>query len=226
LKHGAIYNVEILSGLPAGTGEQMREKFTTRIVVPDRKPQIRFSGTGYVLPRQDTAGLPVTTINVDKVKLRLLRVNERNLVPSIDAERLTMSFSSYEVDEIINRTGSLVWQGEMAIPGERNRTVPTALPLKDMLHEKGPGIYLAVAERTDLMQDQYAEPATNWVLVSDIGFAALQGTAGGGGGCPLARRRKADDGCHCPPLCPQQRRTRRGDERCRGDREISGRIAA
>ena len=58
MKHGTIYNVEILSGLPASTGEQMREKFTTRIVVPDRKPQIRFSGTGYVLPRQDTSGLP------------------------------------------------------------------------------------------------------------------------------------------------------------------------
>jgi hypothetical protein len=69
LKHGAIYNVEILSGLAAGTGEQMREKFTTWIVVPDRKPQIRFSGTGYVLPRQNTAGLPVTTINVENDKL-------------------------------------------------------------------------------------------------------------------------------------------------------------
>src|SRR5262249_35408554 len=42
LKHGTIYNVEVLSGLPAATGEQMRDKFATRIVVPDRKPQIRF----------------------------------------------------------------------------------------------------------------------------------------------------------------------------------------
>src|SRR6516225_6079049 len=178
LKHGAIYNVDILSGLPAATGEQMREKFTTRIVIPDRKPQIRFSGAGYVLPKQDSAGLPLTTINIDKLKLRLLRVNERNLVPSIDAERLTMSFSSYEVDEIINRTGSLVWEGEMAITGERNRTVTTAIPLKDLLHEKGPGIYLAVAERTDLRQDEYAEPATNWVLVSNLGLAAYKGTDG------------------------------------------------
>ena len=147
LKHGAIHNVEILAGLPAATGEQMRDKFSTRIVVPDRKPQIRFSGAGYVLPRQDSAGLPLTTINVDKVKLRLLRVNERNLIPSIDTERLTMSFSSYEVDEIINRTGSLVWQGEMAISSERNRAATTAIPLKDLLREKGPGVYLAVAER-------------------------------------------------------------------------------
>src|SRR6516225_1950587 len=178
LKHGAIYNVEILSGLSAATGEQMREKFATRIVIPDRKPQLRFSGAGYVLPKQDTSGLPVTTINVDKVKLRLLRVNERSLVPSIDAERLTTSFSSYEVDEIINRTGSLVWEGEMAIAGERTRPVATAIPLKDMLREKGPGVYLVVAERTDLPQDQDAEPATNWVLVSDLGLATYKGADG------------------------------------------------
>ncbi|HEX3524704.1 MAG TPA: hypothetical protein VHT52_21775, partial [Stellaceae bacterium] len=178
MKHGGNYIVEILAGLPAATGERLPETFTTRVVVPDRKPQLRFSGTGYVLPKQGTSGLPLTTVNLDKVKLRLLRVNERNLVPSIDAERLTMSFSSYEVDEIINRTGSLVWEGEMAIAGERNRPVTTAIPLKDMLHEKGPGIYLAVAERTDLMQDQYAEPATNWVLVSNLGLAAYKGADG------------------------------------------------
>jgi alpha-2-macroglobulin len=178
MKHGTIYNVEVLSGLPAATGEQMAEKFATRIVVPDRKPQLRFSGTGYVLPRQGTSGLPLTTINLDKVKLRLVRVNERNLVPSIDAERLTMSFSTYEIDELVNRTGSLVWEGEMAISGERNRPVTTAIPLKDMLREKRSGIYLAIAERADLRQDEYAEPATNWILVSNLGLAVYKGTDG------------------------------------------------
>src|SRR5207237_8016962 len=128
MKHGGSYNVEILAGLPAATGERLRETFTTRVAIPDRKPQLRFSGTGYVLPKQGTSGLPLITVNVDKVKLRLLRVNERNLVPSIDAERLTMSFSSYEVDEIINRTGSLVWEGDMAVAGERTRPVTTAIP--------------------------------------------------------------------------------------------------
>src|ERR1700730_2203571 len=178
MKQGTIYNVEVLSGLPAATGEQMGAKFTTRIVVPDRKPQLRFSGTGYVLPKQGTSGLPLTTINLDKVKLRLVRVNERNLVPSIDAERLTMSFSTYEIDELVNRTGSLVWEGDMAISGERNRPVTTAIPLKDMLREKGPGIYLAIADRADLRQDEYAEPATNWVLVSNLGLAVYKGTDG------------------------------------------------
>jgi uncharacterized protein YfaS (alpha-2-macroglobulin family) len=178
MKHGGVYNVDILAGLPAATGERTRETFTTRVVIPDRKPQIRFSGTGYVLPKEGTSGLPLTTVNVDKVKLRLLRVNERNLVPSIDAERLTMSFSPYDVDEVVNRTGSLVWEGEMAIASERNRPVATAIPLKDVLHEKGAGIYLVVADRSDLMPDEFAPPATNWVLVSNLGLAAYKGSDG------------------------------------------------
>jgi hypothetical protein len=178
LKHGGVYNIEVLAGLPAATGEKLAETFKTRIVVPDRKLSVRFPGTGYVLPRQGTAGLPLVTVNVDQVKLRLLKVNERNLVPSIDAERLTMSFSSWSVDEIINRTGSLVWEGEMAIAGERNRPVSTAIPLKDMLRERGPGIYLVVAERADLGPDEPSSLATNWVLVSNLGLAAYKGTDG------------------------------------------------
>ena len=54
----------------------------------------------------------------------------------------------------------------------------TAVPLKDLLHEKGPGVYLAVAERADVRQDEYAEPATNWVLVSNLGLATYKGTDG------------------------------------------------
>src|SRR5262245_30321928 len=178
MKHGGAYTLEVLAGLPAATGERLRETFTTRAVIPDRKPQVRFSGAGYVLPREGTSGLPLTTINVDGVKLRLLKVNERNLVPSIDAERLAMNFSPYQVEEVINRTGSLVWEGEMAIAGERNHAIATAIPLKDVLREKGPGVYLAVAQRSNLMQDELATPATNWVLVSDLGLTAYKGTNG------------------------------------------------
>ncbi len=226
LKHGEVYNVEILAGLPSATGEKMPATFKTRIVVPDRKKSVRFSGTGYVLPRQGNAGLPLTTVNVDKVKLRLLKVNERNLVPSIDAERLTMSFSSWSVDEIINRTGSLVWEGEMAIAGERNRPVATAIPLKDMLREKGPGIYLVVAERADLGQDESSTPATNWVLVSNLGLAAYKGADG----LAVDVRSLADGKPHLrgrgPALRAQQRRARVGDERRRRHRAYSGRPPA
>ncbi len=178
LKHGETYELQVLTGFPSETGDKTIETFQTRVVVPDRKPAISFSGTGYVLPRQGSAGLPVTTVNLDRVKLKLLRVNERNLVPTIDTEKLTMRFDADAIDEVVNRTGKLVWQGEMAISGERNRPVVTAIPLKDMLRDNGPGVYLAAVERADLREDESGQVATNWVLVSNLGLTAYTGTDG------------------------------------------------
>jgi uncharacterized protein YfaS (alpha-2-macroglobulin family) len=178
LKHGETYAIELLQGFPAATGEKTIESWKTRIVVPDRKPAISFAGAGYVLPREGSAGLPVTTINVDKVKLRLVRVNERNLVPSINADKLTMSFDRYNVDELISQDGSLVWDGEMTIAGERNRPVITAIPLHEVLRDKGPGVYLAAVNRADTKRGGDSQTATNWVLVSNLGLATYSGSDG------------------------------------------------
>jgi alpha-2-macroglobulin len=177
LKHGESYEVELLASFPAATGEKTLESWKTRIVVPDRGPAVSFAGTGYVLPREGSAGLPLT-INLDKVKLRLVRLNERNLVPSINAEKLTISFYRGDVEELIDQSGSLVWHGEMTIKGERNGPVVTAIPLADILRDKGPGVYLAVAERADTKPDYSTRPATNWVLVSNLGLTAYTGRDG------------------------------------------------
>src|SRR3954471_402760 len=117
LRHGETYELRLLAGFPAESGERTAETFTARVVVPDRKPSISFAGTGYVLPRTDTAGLPVTTINLDRVKLRLLRVNERNLVPSLDAEKFTMKFDSWDIDQVLKRTASSSGKARWRSPG-------------------------------------------------------------------------------------------------------------
>jgi len=178
LKHGETYQVALLAGFPSVTGEKTLADFKTNVVVPDRKPSISFAGKGYVLPREGSAGLPVTTINLDRVKVRIIKVNERNLVPSLDAEKLTMGFDSSDVDTLADSSGSLVWQGEMAIANQRNRAVSTAIPLKDVLKDKGPGVYLAVVERADVKEGEDTEPVTNWVLVSNLGLTAYTGADG------------------------------------------------
>jgi hypothetical protein len=178
LKHGGTYQVELLAGFPSTTGEKTLSDFKTNVVIPDRKPSISFAGTGYVLPRTGSAGLPVTTVNLDRVKVRILKINERNLVPSIDAEKLTMGFGASDVDDLANTSGSLIWQGEMTIAGERNRAVSTAIPLKDVLKDSGTGVYLAAVERADLREGDDTQLATNWILVSNLGLTAYTGTDG------------------------------------------------
>jgi alpha-2-macroglobulin len=178
LKHGETYQVQLLAGFPSTSGEKTLSDFKTNVVIPDRKKSISFAGTGYVLPRTGSAGLPVTTINLDRVKVRILKINERNLVPTIDAEKLTMGFGTDDIDDLASRSGSLIWQGEMAIAGDRNRAVSTAIPLKDVLNGSGPGVYLAVVERADVKEGEDTQPATNWILVSNLGLTAYSGSDG------------------------------------------------
>ncbi|HWD59079.1 MAG TPA: hypothetical protein VG308_12405, partial [Stellaceae bacterium] len=178
LKHGQTYQLQLLAGFPAESGEKTLKDFQSNAVIPDRKPSISFSGTGYVLPREGSAGLPVTTLNLDRVKVRILKVNERNLVPSLDSEKLTSTTGDDDVDSLANSSGSLVWRGEMAIKGERNKAVSTAIPLKDILKDKGPGVYLAAVERADVREGEDTDIQTNWILVSNLGLTAYRGSDG------------------------------------------------
>jgi uncharacterized protein YfaS (alpha-2-macroglobulin family) len=47
-----------------------------------------------------------------------------------------------------------------------------------MLKDKGPGVYLAVVERADVKDGEDTEPATNWILVSNLGLTTYTGTDG------------------------------------------------
>ena len=98
----------------------------------------------------------------------------------------------------------------MAIAGERNRPVVTAIPLKDMLRDKGPGVYLAAVDRADAKSgDEQPNRRRNWVLVSNLGLDRLYRHRRHGGRCPLARRREAARRGRAPALRAQQRRAGR-----------------
>ena len=51
-------------------------------------------------------------------------------------------------------------------------------PLKDVLKDKGPGVYLAVVERADVKEGEDTGSVTNWVLVSNLGLTAYTGADG------------------------------------------------
>ena len=184
LKHGTEYQVEVLPGLPSDTGETLTDPIRTRVTVPDRKGTVAFAGSGYVLPSATASGLPVTTVNMDRVALKLLKVNDRNLAPSIDAEKLTLSFSQSDVQQVIDHSGSLVWSGEMTVKPQPNKAVTTAIPLAQMIKDKSPGLYLMVASRPGLSDndlygsDSYGLFATNWVLISDLAITTYTGLDG------------------------------------------------
>ncbi|MEE8445764.1 MAG: hypothetical protein V3S44_10470, partial [Alphaproteobacteria bacterium] len=82
--HGRAYQVAVLRGLPSagGISAQKSERFT--VTVADRKPSVGFRGRAFILPRRGGQSLPLVSVNVDRVMLKLLRVNDRNLIAEIN----------------------------------------------------------------------------------------------------------------------------------------------
>ena len=56
------------------------------VYVRDRSPQAHFTGRNYVLPRIGPEGAPIVSVNTTKVKVKIFRVGDRNLLPTIRSE--------------------------------------------------------------------------------------------------------------------------------------------
>ncbi|WP_448205895.1 alpha-2-macroglobulin family protein [Azospirillum sp. sgz302134] len=175
LQHGQKYRITLREGLPGTDGKRLPATDIREIEVPNRKPALAFRGAGYILPRVGSEGLPLRTINLDRAKLQVLRINDRSLVEKIYFGRLSQQFSDHEVGEILDRSGQEVWRGEMAISASRNQTVVTQFPIDAVLGRLEPGVYIAVASTEDIKPGGWDHKATQWFVVSDLGLNTIVG---------------------------------------------------
>ncbi|BBK35418.1 alpha-2-macroglobulin [Allostella sp. ATCC 35155] len=177
--HGQVYVLTVRQGLPAENGDRLEQSQQVRAIVRDRQPAVAFRGPAYVLPQEGSRGVPLTAVNSERAKLQLLRINDRALVEQVARDGFSAGLSQTEVDEIAEQTGSRVWSGEIDLPaGERNRPRSALVPIAEMVRERKPGLYLMVATPVEQQRSEYAEMATQWVLVSDLGITSLTGEDG------------------------------------------------
>lgn len=81
LAFGTNYQVTLRKGLPARSGVRTQDDETVDVSLGDRTTLVAVSGDGFILPRAKGTGLTIQTVNVDKVKIHVLRMSDR-LLPS------------------------------------------------------------------------------------------------------------------------------------------------
>ncbi len=183
LEYGRSYQVTLKSGLPAEIGALQEDKIVD-LAIGDRAPSVGFAKQAYVLPRIGSTGVPLTTVNVDFTKLKLLRINDRNLVNELNRGSFLTNLYDWDSSRIAAETGEQVWQGAMPVEGERNRRVVTSVPVAEMIPEIKPGIYLLMArqaspdETPDQANDYWDAYATQWLVISDLGLTTMSGEDG------------------------------------------------
>jgi hypothetical protein len=177
VRHGERYRLTFRSGLPAASGEALTRDTVLNIYVRDRAPLVRFPGRSYVLPRGDTAAVPVETVNVDAVNLTLSRVSDRNLVRSLRDGYFGQPLSDWQLRDFNEEIAQEIWRGVGDVQNALNAEMITRLPLGDVLKDQSPGIYVLTA-RVPGADPYDVASASQWFVLSDLGVSTWQGNDG------------------------------------------------
>jgi uncharacterized protein YfaS (alpha-2-macroglobulin family) len=144
LDFNQTYNVTLKTGFPDAAGDKLVEEETVPVELRDKPALVRFSG-GIVLPRDNADGVPVTTVNIDKLKLEVIKVGDRLLsqIESGVVDQTTMD--SWDKTQIENNQGAVSGRARWMWPNVKNDSVVTLIPIRDILKDKKPGAYVLVA---------------------------------------------------------------------------------
>lgn len=177
LQHGQRYALTFRKGLPSASGEALGKDTTITAYVRDRAPAVSFGGRAYVLARGADAGVPVNTVNLSALDLKLVRVSDRNLVAAMRDGYFARSLDAWSQDYFNEQMGEEVWRGAAEVKMEVNRDMVTRLPVQEITGPLGPGVYVLTAAIPGA--DSYDHPpASQWFLISDLGLSTFSGADG------------------------------------------------
>ena len=100
LAHGKRYEVQVREGLPSAVGEKLAKTAELAVYVKDRAPSVRATGRGYVLPNRGQQGIPLVTVNTDKVSVEVYRIGDRSLAQTLQSGDFAKQISSYDIDAL------------------------------------------------------------------------------------------------------------------------------
>lgn len=173
LKPGKYYHIIIDKNIPFDSFYLVKNYSFFR-KSGDLKPSWRFKESGYILPLSGQKSIPLESVNIDKLKLKLYRINDRNLIYAINTYGLARAIDEWEEDDIKDEYGALIWEKTLKIPMQKNKKIVTAIPINKELQELKPGIYLLTSSEDGYYEGQNSQ----WFLISDIGIFTLKGEEG------------------------------------------------
>jgi uncharacterized protein YfaS (alpha-2-macroglobulin family) len=184
LVHGGRYEVQVRAGLPSAIrGETLIKTAEMAVYVRDRSPSVRAVARSYVLPNRGQQGIPLITVNTDKVELAVYRIGDRSIAQVLQNGDFQRQLGSYDVTALKERTGAQVYSGEMQVASRLNEDVTTAFPMAEAVPKLQPGVYVLVASAAAQKEggngaSNAGRSATQWFIVSDLGLTAINGDGG------------------------------------------------
>ena len=190
--------VTLLKGLPGKGRDTLAANVDVDFVFGPQAAYVGFAGDGVILPREESDGVGIETLNVSKLNVQVWRVPDRNLVRRSIASSDPVGEDDYLGswgEDYPNEEGQKVWQGELRVAGTPGERTTTVFPLGAVLKEMKPGGYILVArdakdddktrrsrgDEDEEEDDGYggdAAAARRWVIFTDMALMTYSGSQG------------------------------------------------
>ncbi len=207
LPYAKTYHLTLLPGLTAQSGDTLPSASPYTYSFVGRPALVAIAGNGLYLAKRSATGLPITTVNVKKLVIHILRLNDLNAIQDFSTisgtqtfDPTQQSFQGYNLANLIGGQASVIWSGTMPVAPNPDQNVDTIFPIATALGQSAdimaakPGVYLVTAEDAatavpqgfwngtlpDADQSDFNSNnfATHWVVVTDLGVTAITGDDG------------------------------------------------
>lgn len=155
---------KMLAGI---NGSNLGWVYQTNIKTQDRKPMVGFASSGYLLPSKSMSGLPVVTLNVDKIDVNFFRIKPEKLSDFIAGYGFIKQLSSWDSKDF-QQFADLVYTSRFDLNPKRNSQETVLLNLSSISPLQHDGAYFAVMSKAGSYD--YLNPASLF-FVSNIGVS-------------------------------------------------------
>jgi len=160
------YTVKILKGMPSREGQALKETYTQMVVIPDYSPSWSFESPGMYMSLKGNQTLPVKALNVDKLKVKIHKVYDNNIV------YLLNNMSSYRIPDDL---GLDVFEKEINTAGPLNEKREVPIDLKEILDDDSRGLFFMNINEPD---SYYWRGTNKLIFITDIGIVVKKSESG------------------------------------------------
>ncbi len=128
-------SVVLEPGIRNDQGEPLPAQFTRAVVFQTQNPQVRFVGTGVILPENPVLSIPFEAVGVDAVRITAFRIFDNNVSRFLQSNKLDGS------DEL-GRVGRYLWRRTLQLsPPEPTRWNRYTLDATELFEEHPGGLF-------------------------------------------------------------------------------------
>ncbi len=170
------FTLYVEPGIQNINGDKLKSNFKETISFEEKKPQVRFTGKGTIIPTTQGLTIPIEAVNLRAVTVEATKIHENNIPQFLQINDLTG-------ENEMKRVGRIVWKKTIPLdffPDQKNQWIRYGLDISSLTRENPGGVYRISlsfrkhhivygcadltdsADQSEIINQENEEESSNW----------------------------------------------------------------